>query len=155
MKKSLDNVLEFVLVGLMAFLVLDVCWQVFARYVLKNPSSYTDELARFLLIWVGLLGAAYAHGQKKHLAIDLLPQSLSPKGQKTLEVFIQFLIIAFALSVLVIGGGRLVYVTLYLEQSSSALQWPLGFVYLVIPLSGILIVYYSTYHLFYSEIKKS
>lgn len=154
MKKIIDRLLEFILVTLMMLLVLDVTWQVFARYILENPSSYTDELARFLLIWVSLLGAAYAHGQKKHLAIDIFPQSLNPYNQKRLDQLIQILVIGFSLCVMCIGGGRLVFITLYLKQFSSALQLPLGFIYMVIPLSGSLIVFYGIYHLMYYETKK-
>ncbi|WP_316931840.1 TRAP transporter small permease [Parabacteroides distasonis] len=51
-------------------------WQVLSRYILVSPSSVTDELAGYLLIWVGLLGAAYVSGKNEHLAIDLLLQHL-------------------------------------------------------------------------------
>ncbi|HRD18591.1 MAG TPA: TRAP transporter small permease subunit, partial [Candidatus Marinimicrobia bacterium] len=70
-RKILDNILKWVVVVLMAISVFNVLWQVFTRFILRNPSSYTEELARYLLIWVGLLGAAYAAGNKMHLAIDL------------------------------------------------------------------------------------
>jgi hypothetical protein len=62
----------------MAVSVLNVLWQVFTRFVIRHPSSYTEELARYLLVWVGLLGAAYASGHKLHLAIDLFSQKMKP-----------------------------------------------------------------------------
>lgn len=151
MKKSLDRILEFLLITLMALLVFDVVWQVFTRYILRNPSSYTDELARFLLIWVGLLGAAYAHGKKMHLAIDLLPQALKGNQKLFLDVLIQLLVMLFAVMVMCIGGGRLVYITLYLEQYSPSLQVPLGFIYMIIPVSGVLMIYYGCYHILYPD----
>jgi TRAP-type C4-dicarboxylate transport system permease small subunit len=55
----------------MIMMVLNVAWQVLTRFVLQNPSSYTEELARYLLIWLGLLGAGYCVGQRSHLAIDI------------------------------------------------------------------------------------
>ena len=58
-RKIIDKMLESLLIILMAVLVIDVLWQVASRYLLTSPSSITDELAGFLLIWVGLLGAAY------------------------------------------------------------------------------------------------
>ena len=124
-------------------MVINVLWQVFSRYILKSPSSWTDELARFLLIWLGLLGAAYATGKKMHLAIDLLPMSLEGKKADRLNVVIQIIVLLFALFAMVLGGMRLVYITLILEQTSAAMSVPLWIVYLVIPISGILIVYYS------------
>ena len=57
MRKIIDKGLELSLIFLMAFLVVDVLWQVLSRYILVSPSSVTDELAGYLLIWVGLLGA--------------------------------------------------------------------------------------------------
>ena len=60
MRKIIDKGLELSLIFLMAFLVVDVLWQVLSRYILVSPSSVTDELAGYLLIWVGLLGAALA-----------------------------------------------------------------------------------------------
>lgn len=63
MRKIIDKGLELSLIFLMAFLVVDVLWQVLSRYILVSPSSVTDELAGYLLIWVGLLGAAYVSGK--------------------------------------------------------------------------------------------
>ncbi|MCK4758607.1 MAG: TRAP transporter small permease subunit, partial [Candidatus Aminicenantes bacterium] len=62
-KKRVDTILEGILITVMAANVLNVLWQVFTRFVLRDPSSFTEELARYLLIWVGLLGASYAAGQ--------------------------------------------------------------------------------------------
>jgi TRAP-type C4-dicarboxylate transport system permease small subunit len=127
----------------MSALVLDVLWQVFSRYILTSPSSFTDELAGFLLIWVGLLGAAYVAGTKEHLAIDLLLQKSSPKTRRKLEIAINTIVGIFALSVMCIGGIWLVFTRFYLEVYSAALRLPLGYVYLVLPISGILIIFYS------------
>lgn len=142
-RNIVDKILEIFLVIIMAVLVIDVLWQVASRFILNDPSSFTDELAGFLLIWVGLFGAAYASGKKQHLAIDLLPQKLPPAKRKYLDAIINFMIVVFAVIVMVIGGTRLVYITLDLNQVSSALQLHLGYVYLVLPISGILITYYA------------
>lgn len=143
MRKRIDNILGGVLAVLMGAMTLDVLWQVISRYLLQSPSSFTDELARFLLIWIGVLGAAYVAGQDKHLAIDLLPSRLKGAQKRKLMIGIAALIAIFGLAVMVVGGSRLVYVTLYLGQKSSALQIPLGYIYLVVPLSGVLVVYYK------------
>ncbi|MCF8224303.1 MAG: TRAP transporter small permease [Bacteroidales bacterium] len=145
-KKS-SRVLEIVLVVLLSVLVLDVLWQVFSRYVLSSPSSFTDELAGYLLIWVSLLGAAYVVGRQEHLAIDILVQRAKPARQRILKIIIQSVIMGFAAAVMVIGGSWLVYTRFYLDVKSAALQLPLGYVYTVLPISGIIIVYYSVHHL--------
>ena len=139
--------MEIVLIVLSCILVVDVLWQVFSRYVLSSPSSFTDELAGYLLIWVSLLGAAYVAGRREHLAIDIMLQRSGPARQRILRIIIQCVILAFSFTVLVIGGTWLVYTRFYLGVTSAALQIPLGYVYIVLPLSGLLIVYYSIGHL--------
>lgn len=152
-QKKLNRVLEVFLVILMSVLVVDVLWQVFSRYLLSSPSSFTDELAGFLLIWVGVLGAAYVAGRKEHLAIDILVQKSPPGRQRKLLFIIRTLIFLFALSVMVIGGIILMYTRFVLQVKSAALQLPLGYVYIVLPLSGLIIMYYEVLHIL--DLKKS
>ncbi|HDS06319.1 MAG TPA: TRAP transporter small permease [Bacteroides sp.] len=149
----LNKILEATLVILMSVLVIDVLWQVISRYLLSSPSSFTDELAGFLLIWVGVLGAAYVAGRQEHLAIDILVQRSPPGRQRKLLFFIRSLIFLFALFVMVIGGIVLMYTRFLLDVKSAALQLPLGYVYIVLPLSGLIIMFYEVVHL--SELKKS
>jgi len=148
MKKILDKILGGVLVILMAINVMAVLWQVFSRYILQNPSTGTEEIARFLLIWIGLLGAAYASGQQEHLSINILPPKLEPENRIKLMIFINILIVAFCVTVLVIGGGNLVLMNIELGQNSAALHLPISVVYMVIPLSGILIIIYKLNEIF-------
>jgi TRAP-type C4-dicarboxylate transport system permease small subunit len=143
MRNSLNKYVGYFLALLMAVMTIDVLWGVFTRYVMGSQSPWTEELARFLLIWIGLLGAAYVAGQNKHLAIDILPGSLEGARQKRLQWVIRLVIVGFAASVLVAGGARLVYITNKLGQYSAALQVPLYLVYSVIPFSGLLIIFYK------------
>ncbi len=142
-KSKLDKVIATMLVILMALMVLNVTWQVTSRYIFQNPSSFTDELSRYMLIWVGMLGAAYVAGKNEHLAIDIILTSLNENLQKKVLVLVSLLVMAFALTVMVIGGMNLVYITFILAQKSAALQIPLAYVYIVIPFSGILVCYYQ------------
>lgn len=142
-RKQLDKVLGNILVLIFAVMVINVLWQVFSRYVLGNPSAFTDELARYLLIWLGLLGAAYVSGKNAHVAIDIIPTRYNNKTQKKIKIVVLVLIILFCLFALVIGGVRLVYLTYVLEQFSPSLGVPLALVYAVLPISGLLIMYYK------------
>jgi TRAP-type C4-dicarboxylate transport system permease small subunit len=144
-KTRVDKVLSILLIILMAVITLNVLWQVFSRFILNNPSSFTEELARYMLIWIGLVGAGYVAGQKMHLAIDLLLTSLKGKSKSHLEIFIQAAIFLFAFVVMVIGGIRLVSITLYLNQISAALQLQLGYVYLALPVSGLIMMFYNIF----------
>ena len=153
--EKFNKSLEVMLVVLMSILVLDVLWQVGSRYILNSPSSFTDELAGYLLICVSLLGAAYVAGRKEHLAIDILLRKSSPERQKKLMLLIEIIILLFAFLVMVVGGIWLVYTRFILDVKSAALQLPLGYVYVVLPLSGMVISYYSVYHIVQLTHKKS
>ncbi|MEC3967005.1 TRAP transporter small permease [Flagellimonas halotolerans] len=141
LKRALENILAHLLVVLMGLMVLNVLWQVFSRYVIGEPSAFTDELARFLMIWLGLLGAAYVSAKNGHVAIDVLAKRASAKNQKLLKRVVSGFIILFCLAAMVTGGGWLVYTTYELKQLSPALGLPLAYVYIVIPLSGLIVVY--------------
>lgn len=147
--QRINRILEIALIFLMSILVIDVLWQVFSRYVLSSPSSFTDELAGYLLIWVSLLGAAYVAGRQEHLAIDILLQRSRPARKKRIQLLIYLVILVFALSVMVIGGIWLVYTRFVLDVKSAALELPLGYVYIVLPLSGLLICYFTIIHIYH------
>lgn len=143
MTKWINKIITNLLIVLMAVIVLDVSWQVITRFILKNPSPYTEELAGFLLIWIGVLGASYALYTKAHLGIDVLTYKLTGAKKQIVEIFIYLTVILFALFVMVIGGFNLVKLTLTLNQISPALNIKMGYVYLVVPLSGLLMIFYS------------
>jgi TRAP-type C4-dicarboxylate transport system permease small subunit len=142
-RKGIDRILEGILIGLMAVNVLNVLWQVATRFIFRSPSPFTEELARFLLIWVGLLGAAYAAGKKLHPAIEVVADRFPPRGRFLICRAVHLLVFLFAGGVMVVGGTRLVWITLKLNQISAALRIKLGYIYLVLPLSGILIMFYA------------
>lgn len=143
LRRLVDRFLEWLLILLMGTMVFNVVWQVFTRFLLQNPSSYTEEFARFLLIWLGLLGAGYCAGKKSHLAIDIVTSSLSEPFKSIAVLFGHAMILIFAVVVLLVGGHKLVQTTFSYQQTSAALQIPLGYIYLALPLSGILIAFYS------------
>ncbi|MEB2440372.1 TRAP transporter small permease [Citrobacter braakii] len=143
LKLAVDRVIAAFSVIVMIALVMCVVWQVFSRYVLNQPSTLTDELARFLMIWVGLLGAAYTVGAQRHLSIDLLYMSINKRKQALLSLFINLLIFSFAGSVIVTGGIKLINKTLATVQVSAAMQIPMGYVYIILPLSGAVMMFYA------------
>ena len=143
MRKTVDTFLERLLVIIVLIMLFAVVWQVISRYVIGSPSTFTDEIASYSLIWLGLFGAAYATGKELHLAIDLIPKNTIAKSPRFFHGFVTFFVIVFAILVMVVGGLRLCWLTWVLEQKSAVLKIPLAFVYLVLPISGLLIVYYS------------
>ena len=142
-KKVLDKFLETLVAVSMAVLTIDVAWQVITRFVLKNPSNWTEELATNLMIWVGLLGAAVALNYSAHLGIDYFVGKLPQKKRLLTEAFVYLTITVFSVCVMIFGGFRLVSITFMFGQVSPALGVPMGYVYLAIPVSGIFLSIYS------------
>ncbi len=140
--RTVDRLLETFLVALMATMVGNVLWQVFTRYVLGSPSSWTEELTRYLLIWLGLLGACTTFRRGQHLAVETLVERLGAEARRAASLASLAAVAAFSIAVLLVGGSNLVLVTLELEQRSAALGIPLGLVYLALPLTGTLLLFY-------------
>lgn len=142
--KWVQRGLSALLVVLMTAMVLDVTWQVITRFLLRHPSSFTEELAGFLLVWIGLLGACYALQTRAHLGIDLLASRVSDASRKWVELVVYSLVGLFAFFVMVIGGLRLMWLAFQLNQISAAMGLKMGYVYLAVPISGVLMIIYST-----------
>jgi TRAP-type C4-dicarboxylate transport system permease small subunit len=127
----------------MGVLVVDVTWQVITRFIIKKPSNWTEELATFLMIWVGLLGSAVALNRGAHLGIDYFVGKLNPRKRLYTEVFVYSCIALFSITVMLIGGIRLVSLTFMQGQISPALSLPMGYVYLSVPIAGFFLALYS------------
>lgn len=138
-----ERALGYVLALLFLASVLTVLWQVVGRYVLQSPSSVTEEISRFLLIWLGMLSAAYAFARRMHVGVDLMSAMLSGRARKVVGKAIWSACAAFAILVLVYGGGRLVEITATLGQTSAALDLPMWIIYTVLPISGVLVAYFA------------
>ena len=141
----LDRAVRGFLLFLVAFMILTVVWQVLSRYALRAPSSLTEEIARFQLIWLGLFGAVYTFRNRMHVGIDMLTAGLSGRRKLGAELVSLGASFAFSALVLVYGGARLVWLTQTLDQRAAALGVPVAWVYAVIPISGLLICTYAAY----------
>ncbi len=157
----LERALGRLLSVLMLTMVLTVLWQVATRLSSRiataqgwtppfAPSQWTEELASFQLAWIALLGAAYALRRGEHMGYDSLYVAFGAVGRRRNLLFVRLCVIAFAL-VLVIGGVGLVAMTLELGQTTPALRWPMGWVYSVAPLSGLLMICFAAERVFLDE----
>lgn len=144
-----ERALAGALVVLMSAIVINVTWQVVTRFIMNSPSSYTEELARFLLIWIGFLGASYAFCRHSHLSLDLLMQSVPDTYKRHLQRLSHVFCFFFSASVMIYGGAQLMALTLQLNQTSAALGVPIGYVYSCIPLSGFLICWFALDNIFH------
>ena len=127
-------------VSFIAMVVL-TCWQVFTRYVLKNPSSWSEELVSYLFAWASLLGASLVTGERGHMNIPILVEKMQPPVRKALGIFGELVAFAFSLIILVYGGVQITQ--LAMGQMTSSLGVAVGVFYVVMPLCGVLNMIYT------------
>ena len=142
-KFVLTKVLEFFLIVAVALLVLDVVWGVLTRYAVGQQATWTEELARFLLIWVTLLGAAVAFGTKGHLGVDYFVQQFHPEAQRLMAIVSNLVVVFFAIAIFIYGGCQVVGGALAMEQVTPSLGWKMGHVYLALPVSGVFMLMFA------------
>ncbi|WP_319530505.1 TRAP transporter small permease [uncultured Cohaesibacter sp.] len=136
-KSYIELSLSWITSGMLVMLVALAIWQVFTRYVLKTPALFTEELLRFSMIWMALLGAAYAFGIKEHLSLGILPDMLTGRKRKALVLFNDLVVLSFAFFILFLGGMRAVESSM--NQFSPILRLPMGQVYYILPITAVLI----------------
>ncbi len=122
-------------ISILVALLVVLTWQVFSRYVLRDPSTVTEELSRLLLIWLGTLGTALGFIERKHLAFDLLQEKASPAMRVRLRGFVDVCVVLFGV-LLTVGGALLVREKAILGQTSPVLKIPYMWVALVLPFCG-------------------
>lgn len=141
----LDKILGSICCGLLVFMTLAATWQVISRYVLNNPSTVTEELILVSFIWMALFAAAYVFGKMDHMKMSFVLDKLNKKNNLRLKIVAELIIMIFALFILVFGGGKMC--SLCMGEASSSLKIPMGYIYLALPISGILTTVYNILNL--------
>lgn len=142
-KKVMTTALNWLLIVAVAALVLDVVWGVFTRYIMGEQAKWTEELARFLLIWVSLIGGAVAFGTKGHLGVDYFVDKFDPSMRKVITLASNLIVLFFAGAIFVYGGSCIVSDALAMEQMTPALGWKMGYVYLALPIAGVFMLIFT------------
>ena len=143
-KRWVDKFISVVLIFIVGSMTLLVTYQVISRYLFNSPSAVSEVLSRYMFIWLVLLGSAYVFGLRDHMAISFIKNKFSEKVKIYLDMFSEFATAIFALSIMIIGGYSSAVRQMW--QLDSALQIPMGMIYMAIPISGGLILFYFIYN---------
>ena len=122
-------------------MVILTCWQVLTRYVLQNPSTWSEELVGYLFAWMSLLGASLVTCERGHMNIPIIVERFSAPVQKLLNCLGE--VIAFLFSAVILAFGGVQITTLAMGQMTSSLGVPIGIFYIVLPLCGVLNMIYT------------
>ncbi len=142
LRRFLIKALEISVMFMVALLTLTVLWGVFTRFCIGKQAPYTDELARVLLVWVSMIGAALAFGEKAHLGVDFFVNKLDAGARKTLSILVQLVVMTLATVALIAGGWGLAMGQM--SQQLPTMPWmSRGMVYLCIPLGGCFMLLFA------------
>ena len=139
LEEKLYKVLLTICFLLMLAMVTIIFTQVIARYVFSNSLTWSEEVGRYVFVWITFLGAALAVRNKAHVALDVLVVRL--------PLTLRVPIIAFGYVAMMVLAGIMIYASITMinmgsRQVSAALQLPMKYVYMILPVSGALIIFY-------------
>ncbi len=146
-KGAVDLLLRGLLVLLGGALLVLLGIEVFFRYVLESALSWPEEVAGMIFVWFTLVGTAYLVGENTHIAFSLISKRSPQWVKKVLGIFSQLVIIAYA-AVMVVPGAR--YVKMFSFVTSPAANINLTWVNMAVPVSGVLIIFYSLINIYHT-----
>jgi len=142
-----EKAVYYTLIVMMAFMTITIIIQVFLRYIFSYSLSWSEEVARYLMIWVAFLGGSLALKKGLHIGVELLVTRLHQGLKRWVLLFSQLLIFLF-LVYLTIGGIKLAWAVR--DQSSPALLFSMSLAYLSAPVGGLFMAIQS-FHLLIKE----
>ncbi len=141
LKNAMNRMLECICVCIFAFITIVGTYQIVTRYVFNSPSTVSEELLTYSFTWLALLAAALVFGMKEHMAMTYFADKIKGNNRIILAVAMEIIVMLFAISVLIFGGISITRLTM--TQITASLGIPMGYVYAVVPISGIITVIYN------------
>ena len=145
-RKVLNRIMNVLAgVSLIAMTAL-TCWQVFTRYVLNDPSTWSEELVGYLFAWASLFGASLITGERGHMNIPVVVDKTPPAVQKFFAVFGELIAMSFSAIILIYGGCQITQ--LAMGQMTSSLGVAVGVFYITMPICGAINVLYTILNIY-------
>lgn len=138
------NSLEIALGAMLVAICAIVFAGVFFRYFLQIGLGWTEELARYLQIWLTFVGATVAVKRWAHFQLTLVNQWIPAGARRFTRIFASAVVVALA-AIMIKNGIDITRVTW--NQASPVLGWRIGYLYLISPVSGVLMIFFALRHL--------
>lgn len=135
------RLLGIVITILFAMMTVIGTYQIVTRYFFNRPSTVSEELLTYSFTWMALLASAYVFGRRDHMRMGFLADKIKGPAKKCLEIAIDILTFAFAGVVMVYGGISITKLTMI--QTTASLRVPMGYIYAIVPVTGVLIMLFS------------
>jgi len=141
LRQMINKVLSIAFGLIFAFMVCIGTYQIVTRYFFGRPSTVSEELLTYCFTWMALLASAYVFGKRDHMRMGFLADKIQGSARQVLETVIELLTMAMVGSIMVFGGFSIMKLTMI--QKTASLGIPMGVVYTIIPISGIIILVYG------------
>ncbi|MDX9827804.1 MAG: TRAP transporter small permease [Spirochaetia bacterium] len=149
--KIFDATLNWILAICVLAITLICLAQIFARFIVNSSLPWSDEACRYLFVITVSLGAGVCVRDRNLIAVDLIPQKLKGKIRFYYVLVLNILVMCMAY-VLLVYGYR--FAQMNMKQLSSSMQIPMGIVYLVLSLSGLLIIISTLRNIVYDYMER-
>ena len=133
-RNVMNKVIRIICIVLFAFMVIIGTYQILVRYIFNSPSTVSEELLTYSFTWMSLFAAAYVSGKREHMRMGFLADKLSGKNLTILNVVIEMIVMVY---------GGISITSLSMTQKTASLGIPMGYIYIVIPITGIVIAVYG------------
>ena len=140
-RAGIMRILGIVIICLFAMMTVIGTYQIVTRYFFTRPSTVSEELLTYSFTWMALLASAYVFGKRDHMRMGFLADKITGPVRKCLEIAIDLLTFAFAGVVMVYGGISITKLTMI--QTTASLRVPMGYIYVIVPVTGLLIMLFS------------
>lgn len=140
-RAGIMRILGIVIICLFAMMTVIGTYQIVTRYFFNRPSTVSEELLTYSFTWMALLASAYVFGKRDHMRMGFLADKITGPARKCLEIAIDLLTFAFAGVVMVYGGVSITKLTMI--QTTASLRVPMGYIYVIVPVTGLLIMLFS------------
>lgn len=140
-RKWIDTITMGACIFLFALMVVIGSYQIITRYFFNAPSTFSEELLTYSFTWMSLLASAYVFGKRDHMRMGFIADKIHGNPKKVLDVCIELLILVFSLAALVWGGSSIMQLSM--QQKTASLGVPMGYIYTILPICGVIICLYS------------
>ncbi len=140
-RNGLMAVIGVAAVILLGIMTMVGTWQILSRYAFGKPSTVSEELLTYSFAWMALLASCYVFARRDHMRMAFLADKTRGITRKILELTGDILTFGFAAVVMTYGGVEITRLTM--TQVTASLQIPMGYVYVILPVSGVFVMFFS------------
>ncbi len=140
-KNKLNKILEVICIILFIFITCVGTYQIVVRYVFNSPSTISEELLTYSFTWLALLAAALVFGKKDHMRMSFIADKFKGRKAVIMGIVSEILVMFFSALVLVYGGASITKLTA--TQITASLGVNMSYIYMILPICGVIIVIYS------------